>query len=61
MDPITVILIVQSITLAYQLLHYLVRKLASAYKYRTQQNNGKNVVQMSSDESDKDAITEIHV
>ena len=58
MDSTTIIFITLSVNLFYQLLHYLIRKITNIYTLRNQQENN---LKMSSDESDKDAITEIHI
>ena len=55
-----IIFITLSVNLLYQLLHYLIRKITNIYALRNEQEN-KNKLKISSDESDKDAITEIHV
>ena len=60
MDSTTIIFITLGVNLSYQLIHYLIRKITNIYTLRNRQEN-KNKFKMSSDESDKDAITEIHV
>ena len=60
MDSTTIIFITLSVNLLYQLIHYLIRKITNIYALRNEQEI-KNKLKISSDESDKDAITEIHV
>ena len=60
MDSSTIIFITLSVNLFYQLLHYLIRKISKIYELRNQQENN-NKLKMSSDETDKDGITEIHI
>ena len=60
MDSSTIIFITLGVNLFYQLLHYLIRKITKIYELRNQQENN-NKLKISSDESDKDAITEIHI
>ena len=60
MDSSTIIFITLGVNLFYQLLHYLIRKISKIYELRNQQENN-NKLKMSSDETDKDAITEIHI
>ena len=60
MDSSTIIFITLGVNLFYQLLHYLIRKITNIYTLRNQQKNN-NKFKISSDESDKDAITEIHI
>ena len=59
-DSTTIIFITLGVNLLYQLIHYLIRKITNIYALRNEQEN-KNKLKISSDESDKDAITEIHV
>ena len=60
MDSSTIIFITLGVNLFYQLLHYLIRKITNICTLRNQQENN-NKLKISSDESDKDAITEIHI
>ena len=60
MDSSTIIFITLGVNLFYQLLHYLIRKITNIYTLRNQQENN-NKLKMSSDETDKDGITEIHI
>ena len=60
MDSTTIIFITLSVNLFYQLIHYLIRKITNIYTLRNQQENN-NKLKMSSDETDKDGITEIHI
>ena len=60
MDSSTIIFITLGVNLLNQLLDYLIRNIANIYALRNEQET-KNKLKMSSDESDKDAITEIHV
>ena len=60
MDSSTIIFITLGVNLFYQLLHYLIRKISKIYELRNQQENN-NKLKISSDESDKDGITEIHI
>ena len=60
MDSSTIIFITLGVSLFYQLLHYLIRKISKIYELRNQQENN-NKLKMSSDETDKDGITEIHI
>ena len=60
MDSSTIIFITLGVNLFYQLLHYLIRKITKIYELRNQQENN-NKLKMSSDETDKDGITEIHI
>ena len=60
MDSSTIIFITLGVNLFYQLLHYFIRKITNIYTLRNQQENN-NKLKISSDESDKDAITEIHI
>ena len=60
MDSSTIIFITLGVNLFYQLIHYLIRKITNIYTLRNQQKNN-NKLKISSDESDKDAITEIHI
>ena len=60
MDSSTIIFITLGVNLFYQLIHYLIRKITNIYTLRNQQENN-NKLKISSDESDKDAITEIHI
>ena len=60
MDSTTIIFITLSVNLFYQLIHYLIRKITNIYTLRKQQENN-NKLKMSSDSSDKDGITEIHI
>ena len=60
MDSSAIIFITLGVNLLYQLIHYLIRKITNIYAFKNQQEN-KNKLKISSDESDKDAITEIHI
>ena len=77
MDSSAIIFITLGVNLLYQLIHYLIRKITNIYALRNEQENKNNLkygapspvipgvygggAPISSDESDKDAVTEIHV
>ena len=66
MDEITIVFITLGINIAYQLIHYSIRKLSECQEidffcFKLKRDNNSSITNKRSSESDKDGITEISI